>query len=456
MIRALASLKLAVVILLTLAAALAVGTFLESGYDTPTASYWVYRARWFHAVLFLFGVNIFAVALSRWPWRKKHTPFLLAHLGILMLLVGSAITQRSGLDGSMRVSEGESSSFVELDSMLLFIKQGDSMKTIEIPWRPPGVSFKPIEISEYALRVDKYLPHAEPVFQFPAVKDGDPAIHLKLEGGPMNLSQDLWLWAGDPSWSSVQMGPARFVLLKEGEKSRATDETRLELTVRKNGSISYRTHSRRGDVREGSWAAEKIKGAVFEPGWMGLKVTVLDWVPSATNQTTYTSARVQYGSDAPPSAIYLKVGKGGLGSEMWLGLGDTAILDSGGLDVHLAYQPRRVMLPFSIELKKFEMQYDPGTRSPASYASQVFVRGDEKASVDPVTISMNEPLEWAGYTFYQASYIPGEPRPTTSIFSVNRDPGRRIKYSGSILIVLGSILLFGVKYLKSRRARRAA
>ena len=36
------------------------------------------------------------------------------------------------------------------------------------------------------------------------------------------------------------------------------------------------------------------------------------------------------------------------------------------------------------------------------------------------------------------------------ILSVNRDPGRAMKYWGSILIVLGSILLFAMKYWKKK------
>ena len=39
-------------------------------------------------VLGALGTNIFCVAVSRWPWQRRHIPFLLAHLGILMLLAG--------------------------------------------------------------------------------------------------------------------------------------------------------------------------------------------------------------------------------------------------------------------------------------------------------------------------------------------------------------------------------
>jgi hypothetical protein len=64
---------------------------------------------------------------------------------------------------------------------------------------------------------------------------------------------------------------------------------------------------------------------------------------------------------------------------------------------------------------------------------------------------MNEPLESKGYTFYQASYIPEVPRPVTTILSVNHDPGRGLKYWGSILLILGSISLYLVKVLQRKR-----
>jgi hypothetical protein len=66
------------------------------------------------------------------------------------------------------------------------------------------------------------------------------------------------------------------------------------------------------------------------------------------------------------------------------------------------------------------------------------------------TVSMNEPLQHRDLTFYQASYEPGEPRPTVSVFSVNRDPGRLTKYIGSILLVAGVIWLFVEKLRKAK------
>ena len=111
--RILVSLQLAVVVLILITVSLIAATVLESRFDTPTAQYFVYRSPWFFGLLLVLGINILAVALSRLPWKKRHLPFLAAHLGILLLLVGAWITQRFGVDGMLRVEEGRTESAVE-------------------------------------------------------------------------------------------------------------------------------------------------------------------------------------------------------------------------------------------------------------------------------------------------------------------------------------------------------
>src|SRR4029077_16406307 len=83
------SLKLAVVLLLVLIAGAIVGTLYESSFDAKVARTDVCGARWFYAQLVLSGANLTAPAFSRWPWKKYHTAFLITHLGIITLLIGS-------------------------------------------------------------------------------------------------------------------------------------------------------------------------------------------------------------------------------------------------------------------------------------------------------------------------------------------------------------------------------
>ncbi|MBY0470244.1 cytochrome c biogenesis protein ResB [bacterium] len=462
----LCSLKLAISVILVLAVSLAAATIIESIHDTQTAQYYVYQAGWFYGVLFLLAMNILVVALSRLPWKWSHGPFLLAHLGILVLLVGSWITARHGIDGMMRVTEGESTGVVEIQSPLLIVSDQSQVKTYPVRWVPVGVDFKPMQISEYDLVVQKFITHAEPKVSFLAAKPtgskdatGFPALKLTIKGGPMQITQEYWLWAGHPSWSALQAGPSRLALWVPHLQTKdrkpppvVPGQPTMIFSLGTDGSLSYSAHSSSNEVKTGKFAAGKMNGQVIDPGWRGnVSITINEFIPVATNDTRYEPSSLS-DEQAPPSAIYVTAGGGGPDAEVWLGMGDRAVLNKNGKEISVAYQPRRVMLPFSLKLNRFEIQRYHGTNDPSEYSSQVqVIDSSQKTSQAPVTISMNEPLDYGGVTFYQSSYEDAQPRPITSIFSVNRDPGRWAKYYGSLFLVLGVIWLFAVKYFRNRK-----
>src|SRR5687768_1307174 len=106
---ALASLRLAVTVMVTLGVTSLAATLYESKYNTAAAQRDIYQTWWFGAILVTLGINIFCAMMSRYPWRKHHAGFVMAHIGILLLLVGSLISLHYGLDGNMAVFEGETS-----------------------------------------------------------------------------------------------------------------------------------------------------------------------------------------------------------------------------------------------------------------------------------------------------------------------------------------------------------
>lgn len=450
--RLLSSIKFAVFVILVLTAGLIAATFLESAYDTPTAQYYVYRALWFHLVLAMFGVGILVVALSRWPWKKHHTAFLCAHAGILMLLFGSWVTQRFGLDGTLRLDEGQASGAVELPDPVLFVMDGQKVESIPLEWRPPQAGFTPFQLKAYPLKVAEYLSHADPEFSFvPASRPAPhlPAIELRIQGGPMRITQDYWLWAGHPQWMGIQAGPARIELsLKPNDvKTPGANGPLFRAVWNGTGPVKWVAWSSDGKQKSGQGA----EGTVIEPGWKGgVTITLKRVLADADAETKYLPSRIQHGNRAAPSAIRLTT-VGGTESSMWLGLGERGSLELAGRQIGLAYMPRRLILPFQVKLNRFQIDRYAGTRDPAAYWSNVSVVGAAEAS--DVKISMNDPLHHRGVTFYQASYEDAEPRPTVSVFSVNRDPGRWWKYLGSLLIVGGSMLLFYQK-LKTAGARK--
>lgn len=477
-----ASLKLAVIVLTSLTLSLIVATSLESLYDTPTAQYWVYRSIWFHGLLGLLALNLIGVMVDRWPWQRKHTPFLLAHIGILTLLFGAWLTERIGLDGSLRFTEGETTSTVDIDRPEVMVTDNTTAYRLPLPWRPPDASFSALPLKDhglpYDLVVDQYISRADPEFSF-IPKDAPPnhpplpAVQVKLVGGFMQLNQDLWLWTGDPQTRVNRLGPAWFAIGEEPEHR--VNQAGLLVVPGKGGTVSFVAHTSDGRQVKGTADSAKLgdAGYAIDPGWKGgLKARIMRYYPNAEPVATYHPARMQYGAGAPSSAIHV-VAPGEAGQEVWLGLGDHATMYlKGGKEIEIGYSLRSTILPFSLRLERFTVDHYQGTIDPSSYASRVTVldHGPDMG----VLISMNEPLTYHGLTFYQASYEgpqpteataklkPGTPeyqeamRPKTSILSVNHDPGRPFKYVGSLLLVLGAILLFAVKYRTAVVRRREA
>lgn len=100
-IHLLGSLQLALVLLATIAIACAIATFTESEFTTKVAQTYIYKAPWFVVWLGVLCVNLFAVTLTRWPWQKKHTGFIITHYGIITLLIGAMVGLHTGFEGNV-------------------------------------------------------------------------------------------------------------------------------------------------------------------------------------------------------------------------------------------------------------------------------------------------------------------------------------------------------------------
>ncbi len=139
-------------------------------------------------------------------------------------------------------------------------------------------------------------------------------------------------------------------------------------------------------------------------------------------------------------------------------------------------------LGLRIHLHEFERRLDPGTSQPSYYGSLVDVVDDVHGQplASQVWIELNapkdfrDPLSGRSYRFFQSSFQ-GPMKPGSmefqrlvgedddreqlflSIFSINYDPGRGLKYAGSLLIVAGIVCMYYMKaYFFKRRARKPA
>ncbi|MBS4168586.1 hypothetical protein [Parachlamydia sp. AcF125] len=106
----LGSIQFAVTLIALAACFMVVGTWIESLTDSHrSAVQFIYHNPFFKILLIAFFVNILVSALRRWPFRWKHTPFLLTHLGLLMIIAGVFVKNIYGVQGSLEIREGSGS-----------------------------------------------------------------------------------------------------------------------------------------------------------------------------------------------------------------------------------------------------------------------------------------------------------------------------------------------------------
>jgi ResB-like family len=588
-----ASLKLAVFSIMLLAVVLTVATCLESLYGTRAVHVLVYGTPWFAGVLFLLGLNVFCAAMSRYPWKKSQFGFALTHLGIIILLLGSVITQKFGVDANMPVTEGNQENQVTLnDLVLLVIDESKNIKReypITESYRESVGRSLSVDFGGGAqVAIDRFVPRAvaETVLQASPVEGlGSPGLKLELFNSRFHLEENVFVQHPSKP-TQVNLGPAlisfqilnspeekkrfleppvaakqpsstgflvanlrgkeyrvsideaqsRFISFSGGDYEVKVDQyfpyavvennqlvnrsdepknPALHLTVRKRGSadlesqeqhtifanfpefstlhgahkktttlgikfriemgkdsnpslaivgtsrgqlafgqtadgkqLFYRTQGKDGRIK----AKGEIKPEVVTPtGWMDLQFRVKEWMPSAVEVTYPRSIEYISGSgDNYLSAIHLvenreisgSPGNAESATSGWLFEGQGKLLNLGGREVFIQFSRKRLTLPFYLFLEKFKMGTDPGTMKAASYQSDVEIKDLPNRIEKKANISMNEPLKYGGYTFYQASYSLEEGKPAVSVFAVNFDPGRQIKYLGSLIMTLGILVMF--------------
>jgi hypothetical protein len=111
-----ASLQFAVFLIALLAIVLGGGTFVESAYGTEAVKFGVWNTWWFTLLNALLGVSVFCAAAIRYPWKRHQTGFVVTHVGLLVLLAGCLMSQRSGIDAQIPLLEGDSGRLAYEDS----------------------------------------------------------------------------------------------------------------------------------------------------------------------------------------------------------------------------------------------------------------------------------------------------------------------------------------------------
>lgn len=447
----LSSLELAIFEILALSFVLAWGTIVESRHGLFIAQETIYRSYWNKGLLFMLLLSVTAVAVSRLPWKRHHTGFLITHLGIIVLLLGSFLTQSAGVDGVLALGIGESSRQIKMDQNYLNIFRAESGKNYELMlserlyWnilRPLTKTAEWTLANQEKVQVHHYYPKAQRFVSLVSLAPGAglPGLRFTLKGSRATMSDMLFLQG--PGATTRDLGPARISLQKEIPTPTPVEKPTLYVVVQGQALPKLFVAMPKEKGKLHNLPAVSI-GKPLSLGWMDFAFILDEYSASAMPKATYqelTADKAPPFGVTPVEAVEISLGD----QHEWLELGASAQIARADAVYYAQYVKRTVDLGLEIKLKDFRVGYYPGTTRPMSYSSIV------NAGADDVVISMNEPLHQGGFTFYQSSYESDDQgKPVLSILSVNRDPGRWIKYSGALMIVFGILSMFYFKPMYS-------
>ncbi|MBL9187398.1 MAG: cytochrome c biogenesis protein ResB [Opitutaceae bacterium] len=126
-----------------------------------------------------------------------------------------------------------------------------------------------------------------------------------------------------------------------------------------------------------------------------------------------------------------------------------------GRTYRIALRFARHYKPFSLTLLKFSHDRYAGTEIPKNFSSKLRLTSPEGHDDREVLIYMNNPLRYAGLTFYQSGYD-GE---QTTVLQVVRNPSWQMPYVACALMTLGLLWQFSIHlvgFFEKRAAKQEA
>lgn len=432
------STRMMAVLLLIFAISMAVATFVENDYGTPTAKALIYEAKWFEAIMFLLILN-FIGNIGRYRlWRREKWPVLVFHLAFILIFIGGAITRYISFEGTMHIREGETSNEIVTDKHFFKIKieeKGEQQNYHDVPYlmSPLHHDFKAtydfLGKEKIVVKTLDYIQRKKD--SLVVDKAGKEYLHL-VSTGDMGGRQNIYLAEGE-----VQNINGTLV-----SYNRTAIEGAVEFQ-KKDGQLYIKTPSDASYMTMATQATGTTKKDEFQPLALRSLYTI-DQLKLVIPEGTKRGKLVAYEGDKQKDKDVpdmLKVEVAGPKTKQVVDL----VVEKGnpnnykqihldGLDIMLGFGPKIYFTqPFALKLEKFVMETYPGSSSPSAYESHVRIVDEGKET--PYNIYMNHVLNYKGYRFFQASFDPDR---KGTVLSVNHDFwGTLISYIGYAFLFLG-------------------
>jgi hypothetical protein len=127
-------------------------------------------------------------------------------------------------------------------------------------------------------------------------------------------------------------------------------------------------------------------------------------------------------------------------------------VEADGKVYDIMLRSQRSYRPYSLQLLEFRHDRFVGMDKAKNFSSVVRLVDPAENEKREVKIWMNHPLRYAGETFYQAQFLPGD---RGTILQVVRNPGWLMPYISCVMVALGMLIHFGLHLAGFLRKRAA-
>ena len=421
-------------LLLALAIAMAIATFVESSYGTPAARSLIYNRLWFELLWILLAVNLVNNLVKYRLLSKRRFTMGLFHISFLVILLGAGITRYFSYEGMMHIRENESSDFILSSTDYFYAGAGgeEKQKQVQFSELTPkqfSASFD-VNGTDVKVRSVGFISDAE---RKPIPAESGEAVIDFVFSSPMQEGMQAYNFMEDE------------VLEAPGFSAGFESDTETDVSFFMQGDSLYLTST--DEIGETTMSSQQTE--MFEPGdtivvksmflysFGEFRFLIRSWFPSA--KFTATKSQGETGEDA----VIIEVTDGVRQQTVPVFghtnvIPDTVEVPLGDETLKLAYGAQAISVPFELYLKDFQLERYPGSDSPSSFASEVVLIDEDEGVERDVRIFMNNTLLYKGYKFFQSSYDQDE---KGTVLSVNHDLwGTWITYLGYALLIIGIVL----------------
>ena len=435
----LSSTRLMAFLFVFFAAAMAVGTFIESEYNTTTARILIYNTKWFEGIMAIFVINFFG-NIKRYQLHKKEKwATLLLHLSFIFIILGAFITRYISYEGVMPIREGETANQIFSDKTYLTVfVDGDYQGEMRRRTFEKHLLLSPVTNNDFS--IDKKFNEIPFEIEYKDFVMGakevikpseNGTLFLKLVESGDGIRHEHYLKAGEVQ--NIHNVLFAFNKPTDGAINIALEGDKYTIKSPFEGDFM-----RMADQMKGKVAKDATQDLMFRSLYnMGGTQFVLP-EPAMKGVVAFESNN-DFKDDKKDDALVLTVRVDGKEKEVTLlgAKGKMGVPNSfklGNLEFTMMYGSKVYQTPFSIKLNDFIADKYPGTeKSYSAFESKVTVI-DGAENFD-ARIYMNNILDHKGYRFFQASFDPDE---KGTVLSVNHDSwGTNITYLGYFLLYIG-------------------